>query len=275
MIKRLKATMGVLVINTICTLKCKNCITFTPYHLRGQNYEAKNIEHEINSFFNIYESVDHFDLEGGETLLHPSLPEIIQTALQYKAQFKTLNILTNGTLLLSDKVIEACKKEPVFFIIDDYGDLSSKKEALIEQLKANQIEYRVDTYHGDSQYFDGWIDFGDLTFKNYSEDEVKEVFKNCRSGNCGAPYVKNGKMYLCPIQSVEAEHIELVKGEYVDLNDATEALEEKINIASKFALQPINSCKFCKGFNVSSDRVSAAIQLSEGEGSDHRKFVKN
>lgn len=272
---KLKTSIGVQIVNTICTLNCKRCITKTPYHVNPANYKFEDLSNEIEAFFNIYESVDHFDLEGGETLLHPDLDKIIQKALSYKHLYKTLNILTNGTIVPSESVMAACKDEPVFFIIDDYGDLSFNKDQVIQTLEANKIDYRIDTYYGEDQYYGGWIDFGDMTFKNYSNEELCRVFENCRSGKCGAPYIKNGKMYLCPVQATSSADIELLHGEYVDLVDPNVTMEERIEVAKKFGLNPINSCKYCKGFNVNSERQPAAEQLKKEELTETIKYVLN
>lgn len=275
MTSKLKTSIGVQIVNTICTLNCKRCITKTPYHKNPANYKFEDLSLEIDAFFNIYESVDHFDLEGGETLLHPDLDKIIQKALSYKHQYKTLNILTNGTIVPSEAVMAACKDEPIFFIIDDYGDLSFNKEQVIETLEAHQIAYRIDTYFGEDQYYGGWIDFGDMSYKNYTADELNHVFENCRSGKCGAPYIKNGKMYLCPVQATSSEDIDLVQGEYVDLVDPNVTTEAQIEIARTFGLKPVNSCNYCKGFNVNSERQPAAEQLKKEELTEVIKYVLN
>ena len=79
--EKLKTKIGVFWINTICTLNCKQCITLTPYHKNAENFSKERIFEDIDKFFKIYDWVDHFDVEGGETLLHPALPEIIKKAL--------------------------------------------------------------------------------------------------------------------------------------------------------------------------------------------------
>lgn len=263
MTEKLKASIGVFWINTICTLKCKKCITLTPYHRKPMNFPKENIFLEIDKFFEIYECIDHFDIEGGESLLHPDLNEILEKALTYKARFNRLHVLTNGTLLPSQKLVDVCKKNDIFFIIDDYGDdLSVKKEELMQVLEENDIPYRVDIYHGENQYYGGWVDFGDMQYKNYSDEEIKNVFSNCRQAICNAPYIKNGKIFLCSIQAAGVEYIPLVEGEYVDLVNENIPLSQRIEIAKVFGEKPLGSCKYCMGFNVNAGkRYAAAEQL--------------
>lgn len=260
--KKLNAAIGVFWVNTICTLRCKKCITLTPYHQNPINFPKESIFRDIDKFFEIYDWIDHFDIEGGESLLHPDLFQIIDKAFNYKKHFKKLHILTNGTLLPSEQLIDSCKSREVLFIIDNYGDLSCKKNELIEILTANNIEYRIDKYYGKDQYFDGWVDFGDMQNKNYSAEKKQDVFDNCRQAQVNAPYIKNGKIYLCSIQAAGVEHIPLINGEYINLLDDSVSIQERINIASNFGKKPLTTCNFCKGFDAESgERYPAAEQL--------------
>lgn len=262
--KKLTAEIGVFWINTICTLKCERCITLTPYHKKPRNFDFDKISQSIDAFFDIYAKIDHFDIEGGESLLHPELDKIIEKAFEYKTCFTRLHILTNGTLVPHKKVLDVCKNKAVMFIIDDYGRLSNKKKELVESLEQNNISYRIDKYHGSDQYYNGWVDFGDFTKKNYSEAELKRVFLKCRQAQIRAPYIKDGFMYVCSIQAARLEHIELKEGEFVDLCNNDISIDEKIKTASRFGLKPLASCRYCKGFDAEDgERYPAAIQLQD------------
>ncbi|MFZ5968954.1 MAG: hypothetical protein ACOYVK_17500 [Bacillota bacterium] len=262
MSEKLKASIGVFWINTVCTLRCKRCITLTPYHKNPINYPKENIFNDIDSFFEIYECIDHFDIEGGESLLHLDLPAIINKAFEYKHCFKRLHILTNGTVVPSQQLIDSCKNREIFFIVDDYGDLSNKKAELVDILEKNNIEYRVDKYYGEDQYFNGWVDFGDMKHKNYTAEEIQCVFNNCRQAQISAPYIKDGKIFLCSIQAARIEYIPLIEGEYIDLTDKSVTLDERRNIARNFGKRPLSSCKFCQGFDAENgQRYPAAEQL--------------
>lgn len=270
--KKLRTKMGVFWINTICTLRCQQCITLTPYHKRGEHFSKERIFADIDSFFEIYEWIDHFDVEGGETLLHPDLPEIVKKAFEYKDCFERFHILTNGTILPSKELLDVCKEvKDVFFIIDDYGpELSQRAEELKRILTENKIAFRVDVYHGEAQYYGGWVDFGDKKYKNYTEEELQRVFCKCRSAK-DTPYIKNGKMFLCPVQGAGIHYIELRENEYVDF-EKNNTIEERIEIASNFGKKPIVSCAYCKGFDSADGvRYPAAKQI-EGIISEEDKI---
>lgn len=261
---KLHTSIAVFWINTCCTLKCKNCITLTPYHQKPMNIPKEIIFRDIDNFFKIYEWADHFDIEGGESLLHPDLAEIIEKALEYRNCYKRIHILTNGTLLPSDKLLKLACDNQIFFIVDDYGkELSVKKQELCELLEHWKVPYRVDTYCGEEQYCGGWIDFGDMSKKNYSLEEEQKVFLNCRAAYSRAFYVKNGALYFCPVQGANISHIPLMEGEYVRLSDPDIPLDEKIKTASLFGTKPIAACSYCKGFDAEhGKRIKAAEQIT-------------
>lgn len=261
---KLKASIGVFWINTICTLRCKRCITLTPYHKNPKNFLFEKISDDIDRFFEIYDWIDHFDIEGGESLLHSELHLIVDKAFQYKDHFKRLHILTNGTVLPTAAMLDSFRGREIYFIIDDYGDLSVNKNELIEVLKANNIDFRVDKYYGTDQYYDGWVDFGDMQDKKYNKDELLSVYRNCRQAQIKAPYIKDGKIFTCSIQAAGIEHIPLLSREYIDLRDASISTEKRIQIALSFNQKPLKSCEFCKGFDAENGiRYPAAEQLSK------------
>jgi hypothetical protein len=268
----LKIDIGVIIINNICTLKCKKCITLTPYQKRPINFDVENIKQDIDGFFEIFNKCNHFDIEGGETLLHPDIPEIVAHSLKHRDKFKYVALLTNGTIVPQKALLDVCKDNPVFFIIDDYGDkLSNKKAEVIDALEKYGLNYRVDTYHSDSQYCGGWIDMGDFSYKNYSEEELMKRFKNCRATQ-GIPYIKEGKIFSCTIAAPGISHIPLLPGEYIDLRDKSRTINEKIEIAKNFYKKPIAHCRYCNAFIVSSQRISAAEQFKPGELTDDMKI---
>jgi MoaA/NifB/PqqE/SkfB family radical SAM enzyme len=268
------ADIGVLLVNNMCTLKCKKCITLTPYQKNPVNYKLENLKKDIDGFFEIFDTCNHFDIEGGETLLHPDIAEIVRCALKYKDRFKYIALLTNGTLTPKKELLEICKGEKIFFIIDDYGEaLSVKKPQLEALLREYNIEYRVDAYNGENQYYGGWIDFGDYSLKNYTNDELTAKFNKCRTGK-DLPYIKDGKIYPCTVQALGIAHIPLLSGEYIDLRDSSKTIAQKREMAEGFFKKPVEHCKYCGGFLVDGPRIPAAEQFKDEELTADMKFCE-
>lgn len=261
---KLTAAIGVFFITTKCTLKCKRCITFTPYQKKHEHSSKETILREIDKFFELYDYIDHFDIEGGESLLHPDLDIIVKKALTYKHKFKRIHILTNCTVLPSKSLIDICmsSNKRVMFLLDNYGELSNKIEELKDILVSSNIPFRIDKYYGDDQYCNGWVDLGNLKFNNYTDNQLQDIFNNCREAHCQAPYIRNGKVFLCATQAAMIEHIPLIKGEYIDLFDDSISIAQKKEIARNFGKLPITTCNYCKGFDVKNgERYPAAEQL--------------
>lgn len=265
----LKAEMGIFIITSICTLRCKKCITLTPYQKNQHHTSFKVIKKSIQEFFKVYDYIEHADLEGGETLLHPQLKEIIQEFYKYQSQFGELRILTNGTVVPDDDMLDFLGElKNLFVIVDDYGELSNNITSLLEEMEKRNIRYRVDRYTGDAQYCGGWVDMSDLSeCINPSAKERQQVLANCRQGNYipngMKPCIHDGMLCLCMAQAALLPHIPMKKGEYVNLLDDTVSLEEKIKTASAFGKNPIETCAYCRGFDVVNGiRVPAAEQIS-------------
>jgi hypothetical protein len=268
------ADIGVLLVNNMCTLKCKKCITLTPYQKNPVNYKLENIKKDIDGFFEIFDKCNHFDIEGGETLLHPDIAEVVRHTLRYKDRFKYIALLTNGTLAPKKELLELCKGEKIFFIVDDYGEkLSVKKPRLVSLLQEYQIDFRVDTYNGENQYYGGWIDFGDYSLKDYTDKELTEKFSKCRTGK-DLPYIKDGKIFPCTVQALGISHIPLLPDEYIDLRDTSKTNAEKREMAKGFFKKPVMHCKYCGGFLVDGPRVPAAEQFKDGELTGSMKFCE-
>lgn len=264
----LKAEMGLFVITSVCTLKCKKCVTFTPYKQNPHHQNKEMYFASIKGFFDIYDYIEHADLEGGETLLHPDIIEIIQEFLKYKKQYGELRLLTNGTVMPSETVWDVLQSIDAFFmIIDDYGNLSPKVQQIEDEAKRRGIHYRIDHYYGTDQYCGGWIDMSDLSQKiNDSPELMIKALRNCRQGNYQPekmkPCIYDGKLCLCTAQASLMPHIPLAEGEYIDLLDESVSIKQKKDIAKNFGKQPVSACAYCKGFDVTNGiRCQAAEQL--------------
>ena len=277
----------VLSVSTVCNLKCKHCITFTPYHRHPQFFKLEDLKNDIERFFGIFGlPLERLDLGGGEPLLHPNIIDFVRWTLDFQGNnYTQLRILTNGTLPIPKELIDLASYHDIFFLIDNYGpELSPAVEQNERMLKEHHISYRVNTYYGKQQYFDGWVDFGELDFKNYTDAQLEHMRLNCfdiysesevsLAHPCDHLHLKDGKICYCDLQQVGANHIPVNKGDYISLrsdkND--EQLHEELK---EFKQGLIEHCKYCNGFfqvgagrgNTSHGnvRVPAAIQLTPDE----------
>ncbi len=257
--------LAVFIVNNKCTLKCKKCITRTPYQRNPRNFATDNIIRDMHAYFQIFTHVPcpHIDFEGGESLLHPDLHLLVEEAfgLVNQGYSDEVRILTNCTIVPKQTLLESVKKGRFLFLLDDYGPkLSVHKDEIVDILEREQIPYRIDKYNGDAQYCGGWVDFGDFSHKGLSAEETENKIHRCFSAQ--NPSIADGKIYVCDFQMSTYPRIPLVKGEYIDITDMSETLEEKRALARLFSVRPLTHCSYCNGFIPDACvRIPAAEQL--------------
>lgn len=103
-----------------------------------------------NNFDIFFESVDYvyeYTLLGGEPFLHKDIADIISyLGSQYGEKIGRINLISNGTIVPDDEVIDVLKDFHVTVHISDYTnavDYTSKLERLKDKLLYNGIEYYV------------------------------------------------------------------------------------------------------------------------------------
>jgi len=157
------------------------------------------VETVLHRLFSIIESVDAFDIAGGEPLLHPDLATILKIVDKYSNQInRTIDITTNGTLEMTDETVDffRARKDRTRVIISDYGKYSPKARLLAEKLSSLGINVRVDRHYGDSPIYGGWIDDRDLSLKFFTQREIDEHGKNCFYREKGWP-IRKGELHNC------------------------------------------------------------------------------
>lgn len=240
-----------------CPLNCKLCSAkVKDFKKKGMvwDQDLNNYYKGVDELFRIYDYIENFDFLGGETLLYTDLPECVKYTSKYRDHFKKMRIITNGTQIPSEDLIRQIKdsKCDFEFIVDNYGTVSNKCQEVISLLKAEKVGYREKVYFGNSQHCDGWVDYGDASFKNYTDDQVKHVFQTCHLAQYMRLTVYDDVLYNCIEQIVMIKlgliH-EPIEQEYFSLIDTTMSLDEKIEIASKFGKKIRNSCYYCNGMD--------------------------
>lgn len=223
-----------------CNLKCKYCSHLMPLFGKPIHYEEDKILQSIHRFLEAVDYVHRLGLLGGEPFLHPKLISIIKKLLcQKKVGF--IEVLTNGTCLPSDTVLEQLSDERILIRISDYGVSPQKINTLISKLRYHKILYQV--YHEHN-----WHDYG-LTNTPYqrSDSYLKEIFQTCSSSSCYQ--IKNGKLYHC---AYSGSINELQLQGYPDIPAVNLLSDESIsNIRSQIlhltALKYISICDYCNG----------------------------
>ncbi len=172
-----------------CNLNCKGCAHFAPI--------AEPWFADINKYKNDMEElsskviVDELILFGGEPLLHPNISEFLIESRKMLPNTK-ISVLTNGLLVL-ERISEL---KDVFVQNDVWLDITCypidvKYQFMLKLLKAFRVKYRI---------------YNDLepikTLRKHTlSHERKENKWDCLMIRSKSVQLKNGKLYICPLQA--------------------------------------------------------------------------
>jgi hypothetical protein len=256
-----------LAITERCTLKCKLCFAYIPYHDNPQDMTISEISTVLERYFSIVSSVDSFCITGGEPLLHRDLLTILEMLSRYSGQInKTMDLITNGTLEIKSKVLRFLqnKKNIARVIISDYGKYSPKAKTLAGKLSSLGINVRVEGYNGESPLYGGWVDCSDHSLKHFTQHDVDEQGKSCYFKNKRGYTIRKGELHNCGrsywrmLQNIIPRNPD----EYLDLLDTMASIDQQRKILRKLHEKvSVTSCAYCWGANDHSERHMPAEQL--------------
>lgn len=256
-------------VTTACNLNCKLCCTFV-HRLRdlGISFSYDRLIETYDKYFALIKYVDKFSLGGGEPLLFLKLPELIEHIMNQRDKFGVLEVITNGTLIPSDELLNVLEKyrDKTEVLVDNYGEISCVAEKVGALLTERKIKNRVRKYHGEDCHCGGWVDLGDYSCKHPTEEEQIEIFHKCayftRSTVIGVCAVDGllyscGRCYLMLREGIITEE----KG-FVNLFDETKSIEELRNeLINLLEIPHPPACAFCNGMCKDSPRFMPAEQF--------------
>lgn len=250
-------------ITSRCTLKCKHCNMFMPYYKEHVDYTAKDILEDLELLFRHVDYIVAYRILGGEPLINNELEDMIkQIGDRYGDRIGNIGIITNGTLLPDEKLIETSKKYNVKFDFSDYTDVVDYKKRFDESVKIVSgagLRYSVNRSLR-------WCDFGfPVNNRMHDFDKVREHMLSCGPIFHG---LNDGRYYYCHV-SWSADKAKLLKNvpdDYVDLrklgddDSAKEAILEHSNGNMEKGF--VKLCKICGGCgNDNTEFVKAAEQM--------------
>ena len=175
-------------------------------------------------------------------MLHPDLPEILQTAR--KSFPKTLlQLVSNGILILrrTDDFWNICRENNIVVVVTKYPlKLDYIKMEEVAKSKGVKFSFYGDTGHVMKTSYKMPMDTEGFQDAKYS-------FWNCYHVNT-CPYLKAGKLYPCsPMFGTThfnqrfGTNMDIEKGDYLDIYDVKDT-EEILS----FLTTPKPFCRFCK-----------------------------
>lgn len=243
--KRMNCVFHVdMTITTKCTLKCRHCNLFIPYHKEHMNFSFEEMKENIDLFFERIDFVTYFGLIGGETFLNPDLEKfIVYLGENYRNQIGRITVVTNGTVTPSESLLKAIKKYEMYLSISDYTK-EVPYEDKMNQLVEKAEEYEIDYYRNPNIV---WTDFGfpDNPLKR-TPVELEEHLKSCRP-NWNA--LHGGKFYYCNVSwcAEQSGHFRLQPEDYIELRDVNPKDKDACRRIVELSRGTSSFCKICGG----------------------------
>lgn len=235
---------------TNCSLKCRLCCDFLNGPVERRDIPFEQVCQDIDACFALFDRVEWLQFVGGEVFIYRDFPKLLNYVQKYRDRFDRLIIETNGTVFPGEEGQSAILAYggDITIMVSDYGELSKACGRFVEFAEKNQIDIRLKKYHGEDQYYDGWIDNNDPHDLKEPGDVLEVNAKNCPQYICRNMHCFDGKLYRCS-SSCFMQEMGLFPpkdGDFVDLRDSSRTLEEKREIIRDFYTHARRSCRYCK-----------------------------
>lgn len=243
-----------------CTLRCRECDAYIPYVRKAEDFDTETIIQSVNRLLDAYKTIGNILLYGGEPLLYTNLYKLVEE-FSNNPNIEQVSVVSNGTLMPNDRLLRALLNKKVLMRISDYGELSRKKDDLIELLNKWGIRYEVT----DFKY---WNRRPTVEILNETDEQLRrKVFNCCTVAN--STTLINGKLFFCSYSAYQ-NYLKAVPDfgdNYVYLLNNEETglqLRKKIDSIRQMGNDgiPKQACRFCN-FNNFEDNLPVAEQTTE------------
>lgn len=235
-----------------CNLKCKCCEVLVQHF--GQKVQARHLPieqlmREADELFRKFDFIRDIHVLGGEPLVYPHIAQYMRHLGKYRNQIGSLYVITNGTIVPKQAVIDAIKEADAFVLLSDYGHLSRKKDEIVNALKENGVDIQVTDYP--------WF---------YENQLVYDEKKNCQK-NFDDCYerkhiytIRDGKAYYCHFLA-SGETLRAIP--YSDKNSISiydQSAQEIYDYLTSDIAPP--GCAYCSGHDLNSHTIPKAEQAT-------------
>ncbi len=184
-------------INTACTLNCKYCNMYIPFHKKhAVIYSFDQVKEQFDLLFKFVDKIYNLIILGGEPLINKDLSKIIDYLYEnYFDYFEEVEVCTNGTIIPDEQLIKSLQRPKNLVSISDYSLDDAYREKFLKiknLLDENNINNKWITT------FDTHVQWKDFSFPyeplNMSEEKAYENMCKCN------PFYKgfnDSKFYFC------------------------------------------------------------------------------
>lgn len=252
---RLDLSFLALSITERCTLKCRKCSVLAPYYKKPCDDSLSLIIEPMERLLTCLDSIAEMQIGGGEPFMHRQLGEVLRWGLK-QDKIKEISIFTNSTIIPKEELLTELKNKKIKLLLDDYGKLSGNLDNIVRMCEREHIRYII-------QKFERWDDLGDYSRKDYTEEQLENLFRYCSFGNVMS--MMKGKLYRCTTAARIADIgiIEEEQRDYVSfLEEGYDISEKRAEILSLiYEKKYHNGCRYCNGISTNKMGIPVAEQL--------------
>ena len=249
-----------IVINQICTLKCKYCYSYTNAYPKEKrvNFPVERVLKDIDLFFDAVDGVKFIPLIGGETFLHPDLNAIVKKLLS-KGNLGILNVTTNGIVKMKEETFDGFDNDRLQVVFSNYKvSLSPEQNDIYDRNIefAKSLGVRVIA----STTTPTWNRPTTLCHKPATIESMTKKRNSCFHNPLTCNYLKNGKFFPCSmLDSLYNLEVADYKDEYVELDTAKDSNELRRLIYAVRMKPYLKACAHCEtSSNTTGELLNAA-----------------
>lgn len=250
--------------STVCNLKCRHCLNFNPFAKKYFVRELEDLIEDVDTFFHCVDHIMLFHVSGGETLLYKHIADLIEYIDQhYGDRIDTLRLVTNGTIVPSEDVLNKLRHCNVEITVDDYREAVPQYREKFDELLCKLDEYKIRYY---VNKVESWIDLAPER-TDYSNLEEEELIKHRTECNQSWQELRGGKLYNCNYAAYATVAGIAGEQDLEEVYDLRGFTEEKKKELVEFRLGYTqkgytNFCKKCRGFTPENiEEVEPALQV--------------
>ena len=239
--EKLVARRLAIVPTTNCSLCCRLCGDFLYGPVKRRDIPLEDVCRDIDACFDLF---DHL------VFVYRDFAKLLNYVQKYRNRFDRIIIETNATVFPNEEEQAAILSygQDISIYISNYGELSRAREQFVEFTDRHQIECNLKKYHGEKQYFNGWIDNTDPHDLKEPGDVLEVNARNCPQARLRNMHCYDGKLHRCSNSCfmLEMGLFPPKEGDFVDLRDDSKSKEQKREIISRFYDYARRSCRYCK-----------------------------
>ncbi len=236
--------------STACNLKCRNCLNFNPFAKQFYVRQWEELVKDVDLFFSCVERIMMFHISGGEPLIYKHTADLAEYIdKNYGDRIDTLRMVTNGTIVPKDDVLEKLSRCRIEITVDDYREAVPHFKDRFQQLIGKLDEYHIKYY---INKVDSWIDLAPerTDYSWWTEEQLEKHRESCSQS---WQELRGGKLYSCNYAAYATVAGMAGEQDLEEVYDLTEFTAEKKKELVEFRLGYTtkgytNFCKKCRGF---------------------------